>query len=257
VLLVGNSLAIEAEDCLGAILGDRGATLTSVANFQVSLCDLQQQIDDLAADPATRPDVVVLFSAVAHDPRCPDGWTGAVDRLVASARAAGAQMVLAPSVPYVTDLGKSDDFAAGVGEETAYYSELARRDPQHVQMVDAGVFVRDANGTYPWRMPCTDATEVGCDANGTLPIRALDGFHFCSDPNYFVDGLDGSLVCGGPQFQAGERRVSSALAAAVFTRLDAARAAAPSTTRPSTTSRSSRSTTSTTSHQNRAATRTP
>ena len=219
MLLVGNSLAIEAEECLGKILGDRGVELTSIANFQVPLCELQPQIDEVVADPATRPTVAVLFSAVAHDPRCPDGWTGAVDRFVSSMRAAGVGVVLAPSVPYVTELAKSDEFAEGVAKETAYYADLAAHDPAGVSTADAGEFVRDANGTYPWRMPCTTAAEPGCDATGTLPVRALDGFHFCSDPNYFVDGLDGSLVCAGPQFQGGSRRMSAALGVAVLRRL--------------------------------------
>jgi hypothetical protein len=219
VLLVGNSLALEAEECLGRILGDRGVELTSIANFQVPLCELQPQIDEVAADPATRPTVAVLFSAVARDPRCPDGWTGAVDRFVASMRAAGATVVLAPSVPYVTELGKSDSFSEGVGQEAAYYQEVSLRDPTHVSTVNAGEFVRDANGVYPWRMPCTTAAEPGCDTTGTLAVRALDGFHFCSDPNYFVDGLDGSLVCAGPQFEGGSRRMSAALGVAVLRRL--------------------------------------
>jgi hypothetical protein len=113
----------------------------------------------------------------------------------------------------------SDEFSDGVGKETGYYSELSLRDPQHVSKVDAGAFVRDTNGTYPWRMPCTSSTEPGCDTTGTLPVRALDGFHFCSDPSYFVDGLDGSLVCGGEHFQGGARRMSAALAAAVLAAL--------------------------------------
>jgi hypothetical protein len=139
VLLVGNSLAVEAQECLGAIMRDREAELTTIANFQVPLCDLQPRIDEIVADPATRPDVVVLFSAVAHDPLS-RGMTEPSTGSWASARR-GPRSSCAPSVPYVTDLHISDEFADGVGRETGYYPVLLR-DPQHRVEGGCGAFVR-------------------------------------------------------------------------------------------------------------------
>jgi hypothetical protein len=66
--------------------------------------------------------------------------------------------------------------------------------------------VRDPGGQYVWRMPCVAGGEPGCDAQGTVGIRWVDGFHYCTDPDFAAHG------CAGAEHQAGERRVAAALA---------------------------------------------
>jgi hypothetical protein len=123
---------------------------------------------------------------------------------------AGVHVFLVPSVPFIAGTAQADDLAPGPLLEAAYYRKLAEADPQHVSLLDAGTFIRDADGTYVWRMPCLDHGEPGCGSDGNVGVRWVDGFHFCTDPDFAAHG------CVGAQFQAGERRAAAAVASGML-----------------------------------------
>ena len=72
-------------------------------------------------------------------------------------------------------------------------------------VIDGGLFLRDAAGVYQWRMPCLPGGEPGCDPDGTIGVRWVDGFHFCT----FTDWDGHSCL---PENGGGERRVGTAIA---------------------------------------------
>ncbi len=84
--------------------------------------------------------------------------------------------------------------------------DLATGDPENITVLDAGKFVRTDKGEYVWRMPCLPGGEPGCDADGTVGVRYIDGLHFCTDPDFAGHG------CIGEQHQAGQRRAAASLA---------------------------------------------
>ncbi len=55
-------------------------------------------------------------------------------------------------------------------------------------------------------MPCVDSKEPGCDENGRVGVRFVDGIHFCTDPEFATRG------CPDPAEAAGERRAAAAIA---------------------------------------------
>jgi hypothetical protein len=90
-------------------------------------------------------------------------------------------------------------------------------------VLDAGLYLRDGDGTYQWRMPCLPGGEPGCDTTDhTIGVRWVDGFHFCTDPEW--NGHTCVATDGG-----GERRVGSAIARQISELQLGASSAAPST----------------------------
>ena len=89
--------------------------------------------------------------------------------------------------------------------QIAEFRAWAAQDPEHITLVDAGLFIRDAVGQYQWRMPCVAADEAGCAPDGTIGVRWTDEFHFCADPKYL------GVACT-PEYSGGIRRVSAAIA---------------------------------------------
>jgi hypothetical protein len=205
--LQGNSIAVELRNCLKEIFASRGATLEFTDPSVFLICNEVPAIEAQAR--ATHPDAAILFVFVAYDFRCGDPWHGSVDRLVAFWKSTGTHVFLVPSVPFAPGSPKEDDLGPGPLEEAEYYRALADADPDHITFVDAGTFLRDAGGSYQWRMPCIAGGEPGCDAQSTVGVRFTDGFHYCTDPDYAAHG------CVGAQYQAGERRASAAVAAGI------------------------------------------
>jgi hypothetical protein len=203
VQLEGNSIAGEIRTCLGTMLRARGGRLEGVNPPGFLLCHEIPAIRDQVR--ATRPDAAILFAFVAYDPRCGQPWHWPVDDLVATWKAAGTHVYLVPSVPFIQGTKEQQQLSVGPVEEAYYYQLLADQDPAHVTVLDAGLFLRGADGQYAWRMPCV-AAEAGCDAHGTVGVRFIDGFHFCTDPYFAAHG------CEGVENQAGERRAASAVA---------------------------------------------
>src|SRR5262249_5485779 len=105
--------------------------------------------------------------------------------------------------------------SSAVKEEAAYYQQLANADPAHITFVDAGAFLHDDSGRYPWQLPCLPG-EPGCTPSHTVGVRWIDdGFHFCYTAGAFV--LD---QCPVPE-AAGERRAASAIATELVPSLQA------------------------------------
>jgi peptidoglycan/LPS O-acetylase OafA/YrhL len=210
VQLEGNSIAGEIRPCLTQILQARNATLEGVNPPGFLLCKVIPAIQQQVEDPATRPDAAILFAFVAYDPRCGAPWHWPVDKLISIWKKAGTHVYLVPSVPFLPGTAQADQLAPGPLLESAYYRKLAEKDPKHITYLDAGKFIRDPNGEYVWKMPCLPGGEPGCAANGTVGVRWVDGFHFCTDPAYAAQG------CAGTEFQAGERRAAASVASGLL-----------------------------------------
>ena len=110
---------------------------------------------------------------------------------------------------------EGDISAGGPLLEAEYYQQLADADPAHVTLLDAGTFLRDADGVYGWRMPCVNGGEPGCDAQNTVGVRWTDGFHFCTNIAFATQG------CLVLEDQAGERRAAAAVAQGLIPSLEA------------------------------------
>jgi hypothetical protein len=96
--------------------------------------------------------------------------------------------------------------SAGPQQESDYYTWLAAQDPRHVTVLDAGAFVRTDAGQYVWRMPCLPGGEPGCDRDGTVGVRYVDGLHFCTAADFSGHG------CVHARDEAGERRAAASVA---------------------------------------------
>lgn len=200
--LQGNSLASEVARCVNAILDNAGADMEQhTADYLV--CRELPAIAERLEDPDRRPDAVIAFMFTAYDDRCGKPWNAAIDAFVDLYREAGVHVYLVPTVPIVK--GARDDLAPGPILEYEHYQELAERYPDEVTFVDAGVFLRSADGEYQWRMPCLSGDEPGCDDNNEVVVRFTDGVHFCSDPAFPQDW------CADPVFQGGENRAAAGI----------------------------------------------
>ena len=207
--VIGNSLAAEVRPCLKQIFQGRRARIVSVAPPDFLICHEAPAIEAQATDPATKPDAAILFLFVAFDDRCGAPWHATIDRLIDTYIANGIHVFLVPTVD-IPDGGRID-FRPGAQLESEYYQQRAAADPDHITAVDAGRFLRDTTGTYLWRMPCVASDEAGCRADGTVPVRFVDGVHFCTAPDFAQ-----AKACKDPAMAAGERRAAAAIAAQVL-----------------------------------------
>jgi peptidoglycan/LPS O-acetylase OafA/YrhL len=225
VQLVGNSIAQEVRACVGTILSSRGAALEGLSPPGFLMCEILPQVQQEVTNKATRPSAGVLFALVAAsaDPACGahSTWQTPVRRLIRMWKSVGAHIYLVPSVPAAAGstvaqqriLARSVSSAVKV--ETAYYHQLASADPTHITLVDAGVFLHDDRGRYPWQMPCLRG-EPGCTPRQTVGVRWInDGFHFCYTVGAFK--LDQCPVAEA----AGERRAAAGIATGIVTSLEA------------------------------------
>jgi peptidoglycan/LPS O-acetylase OafA/YrhL len=204
VQVIGNSLAAEIKPCLRTILGQRDAEMVSVEAGDFLICRNAPDIEAQATDPDTRVDAAVLFLFVAYDDRCGEPWHATIDRLIDTYEANGIHVFLVPSVSIPA--GGRTDLQPGTEMEAEYYTARALADPEDITAIDGGVYLRDDVGTYLWRAPCVAGGEAGCRPDGTVPIRFVDGLHFCTDPDFAVHG------CVDDEHAAGERRVAAAIA---------------------------------------------
>jgi peptidoglycan/LPS O-acetylase OafA/YrhL len=212
VELFGNSVAVEVRNCLATIVGARGATFEAVVRSGQAPCHFLGRLREQVADPATRPDVAIFMAAYLNvesscDPVDAD-WLAQVREALGIWAAAGVHVYLVPNVPNVPGTAPpvpTDATSTFVPAQTPEFRAFARQDPAHVTVVDAGTFLRDANGVYQWRMPCVNARERGCGPDRAVGVRWVDGFHFCTDPHW--NGHSCVADDAG-----GERRVAAAIA---------------------------------------------
>ena len=213
IQLEGNSLAGEIRSCLRGILGPRGVTFETINPPKFLLCDDLPAIKEQIRK--TKPDAGILFAFVAFDPRCGEPWHAPVDELVAAWKAAGTHVYLIPSPPFAPGSPEGANLAEGTRQEAFYYQALADDDPEHVTVLDAGAFVRSDTRQYLWRMPCLPGGEPGCEGDGMVGVRYIDGLHFCTDPEFSGKG------CRFARYQAGERRAASSVAVGLIPSLTA------------------------------------
>lgn len=98
-------------------------------------------------------------------------WLTAVRQLTGIWKRAGVHIFLVPAIPNP----RTTDQARTIGVHSinfpnplSDYQGLVRRDPRNVTLLDGGSFLRDATGSYQWRMPCESSPEVGCAADHTI-----------------------------------------------------------------------------------------
>jgi peptidoglycan/LPS O-acetylase OafA/YrhL len=224
VQVVGNSLAAEVRPCLRDILDQRDVEVVGFEHEDFLICRQASEIEAQATDPGTRVDAALLFLFVAYDDRCGQPWHATIDRLIDTYVANGIHVFLVPSVT-IPEGGRTD-LQPGTELEASYYAERAAADPENITAVDGGVYMRDDTGTYVWRVPCVAGGEAGCRADGTVPIRFVDGLHFCTDPDFATRG------CVDDAHAAGERRVAAAIAEQVLPVLERELAVVRDTERP-------------------------
>ena len=214
IVLYGNSVADEVVEGLGESVARRGHQFMSRTALGAAMCDLSGVITRDLGDPTTRPNVALLYalpvqltecSSVVPEDELVEEFLSQVERVVGGWIDDGVRVFLVPPVPAVEQTDESPVAAS--------YRALAGRYAGAVSVLDAGTFLRDAEGAYQWRMPCLPGGEAGCEADGTVAVRMpLDGVHMCSDPNWR----------GGPcapEAQAGQRRAAAAIARGLFAEL--------------------------------------
>ncbi len=216
VLLVGNSVAHEISECLRALLNSHGASVESIAANSLPICSFAARTREQFAKAAgTRPNVVIVFTVVASGVcTAPENERAKFDEMLRVWAAHDVHTYLVPFLlpppsedpaPYTNAVGAGPSPWVKVHDaEVRLYDSLASAQPGRVSVLDVGNYLRDDTGQYRWRMPCTSAAEPGCDVNGQIVVRHLDGIHFCSDPTW-----DGKAC--KPPFEGGRRRVAAAL----------------------------------------------
>jgi hypothetical protein len=190
VILYGDSLATEAS-------GDYVTELRRTTDAEVvtrvvpgeAPCDA---LDDMQADLARRPTVVVISYAGNNGTACIRGPAGEeltgdaltarydadVRRATEMFATAGTRVVLvggpeAPGLPGGASGAIADDYHRIV-------NEWAGRDLGRVRYADAAAVVSGPGGTFVARLPCRSGEDAaqGC-AGGEVTVRNPDGIHFC------------------------------------------------------------------------------
>lgn len=215
VELAGNSVATEIVSCLSSIVEAKGGELVDSTKSAAPPCTLLPGIRAKVTDPRTRPDIAIWFAFdwYRDAATCNRNWLDQVNEAIRIWTEAGTRIYLVPIVPNVVPSRdpaiyevKNNGFQIDAPAQLPDFLALAAKDPARITVVDAGAFIRDANGVYQWRMPCLPGGERGCANDKTIGVRWTDGFHFCTDPKW--TGTDCGAVYGG-----GERRVAAAIAA--------------------------------------------
>ena len=200
VVLIGNSVAKEIAPCLRSILAAHGITLSSYTHDAASACDYVEPSRQLAADPSSRPRVVLYFALPVTISTCGQHaeWLPQIRDFVSVWKHAGVHVYLIPALG-VAGTTKPDP-------TVAEYEHLARVDPTGVSVLDASTFLRDATNRFEWRAPCLTSSEAGCSGH-TVGVRMIedDGVHLCSHDNII------GPICPA-QLAAGERRAAAAIA---------------------------------------------
>lgn len=183
VVLVGDSLAVEAASYLPPLLGGKSFIPESFAG--TAPCDWTGK--DLRITNATV--VVISFTGNSSTPCMSDGAGGylsgqaVVDKyradvtvLVAAARDAGANVIVVGQ-PIRAGVVPGNDVVVGVNR---VYTDLTA-SMGGVMFLDAGAEVENADGSYAESLPCLPG-EAACDPSGSNAIRSNDGLHFCPGP---------------------------------------------------------------------------
>ncbi len=206
VVLIGDSLALEASQYLPALLQTR--TFVPDVFGGTAPCDWVEKNLAIPADSV----VVISFIGNSLTPCMTDGAGGFlsgqalidkyradVHALIERARSAGAPVLLV-NQPKTAD---RVDLAFVAADLDATYRDLASDD---VAIVDAGAAVENPDGTFAHELPC-GAAEQACGASGSNVVRTDDGVHFCP-------GTSPAYPC--PVYASGAFRFAEAIADAII-----------------------------------------
>ena len=222
VLLVGNSVADEIEECLGTLLNRHGAEMESIAENATKICELADKARRHFAGAGSRPNVVIVFYVQIYEgcAASEESHRAYLEELLEVWEDQPIHTYLVPFVPAPEEEAVPVSRPEGSNYNSTMvefwlkwhanmvplYESLAAGQPERITVVDAGKYLRDDEGRLRWRMPCISPDEPECDAGGQLVVRfPVDGVHFCTYP-----GWDGG-VCH-PDHEGGRRRVVSAIA---------------------------------------------
>jgi peptidoglycan/LPS O-acetylase OafA/YrhL len=223
VLLIGNSVADEIDECLGEVLSAGGFRLRSEAQAGEALCDVLPRLTREVRD-GDRPKYVVIYALKAGysicwarhgtaEPAVTDTWMQDVSLVLGLYLDAGSHVFLVPPAPKAGTTG--EDVLA------PRFAQLAAAFPGRVDVLDAHRFIRDRTGAYQMWVPCVAVGEPGCNGGAVQVRLALDGgSHFCAAADH---GAPAEGACP-PGDAGGVRRVAAGFAAALLPAVDALRA---------------------------------
>jgi len=178
VVVVGDSLAEQSSDALGSVGDATGIDVEVHAYGGSALCDWDEELDDLAADPP--PQLVLSFSGNAVTP-CfnPDLETLSAGEIADRYRVAldeaigkfdpDETTVWVVLPPPIGDPALEDNAAA----MRAMYLEASRASggPRIIQ----GGALLAPDGVYHERLTCQEWDD--CDPDGSVSVREPDGIH--------------------------------------------------------------------------------
>ncbi len=177
VVLIGDSLAVEAADFLPALLTGQAFVPQSFGGTAV--CDWLPKDLGLAAGTVA----IISFSGNNGTPcMVADGTTLQGDELVARYRSDAIALIdlalrAGTSVVLVGQPARGDPQGnATIDALNALYRELAAAPG--VSFVDAGAAVETVDGAFTPTLPCFPS-EPSCDAAGSVVVRSDDQLHFC------------------------------------------------------------------------------
>jgi hypothetical protein len=190
VILYGDSLATEASgDFVNALRRTTDAEVVTRVVPGDAPCDA---LDDMQADLARRPTVVVISYAGNNGTGCVRGPAGEeltgdaltarydadVRRATEMFATAGTRVVLvggpdAPGLPGGASAAIADDYHRIV-------NEWAGRDLGQVRYADAAAVVSGPGRAFAAQLPCRsdEGAAQGC-TGGEVAVRNPDGIHFC------------------------------------------------------------------------------
>lgn len=203
VILYGDSFADEA----GNEFTDRMPVPVTHRHFGgLAVCDFLPHMVDDAEE--LRPQAVVFQFQGNDSTDCILGQD-AVEKYRIDARTATA-IYAARGVP-VYWVSPIPDVGTETHRLTTVFREVvadARAQGLPVQLIDAGVDLRDGSGRYPYRRPClrSEGPIHGCDSDGKIPVRTSPtDSHLCVPP--------GGAPCS--RYSSGAVRFARSMAEAV------------------------------------------
>ena len=222
VLLIGNSVADEIDECLGEVLAMSRYRLRSEARTGEALCDMLPRLASEVRN-GDRPPYVVIYALKAgfsicwvrhgtEEPAVTDTWMQDLALVVNLYLNVGSHVFLVPPAPKAGTTG--EDVLA------PRFAQLAATFPGRVDVLDIHRFIRDRRGGYQLRMPCVNGAEPGCQGEAVQVRLALDGgSHFCTAAD---EGAPAEGACP-VENAGGVRRVAAGFAAVLVPALDALR----------------------------------
>lgn len=180
VVVVGDSLAEQSTDALRSVGDDAGLDVEVHAYGGSAMCDWDDELTSLAAEPP--PALVLSFSGNAVTPcfnpdlvtlspqEIADRYRTALDAVVGQfdPDTTAVWVVLPPP-------DRDPGLEAIAAAMRAMYLEAARASGGP-QIINGGALL-SPDGVYHDRLACEDWEEDDCDPDGSVAVRQADGIH--------------------------------------------------------------------------------